>query len=196
MDNLDQKINFEKNINYPKQVPAYYIPGFPYPPPPYPTFESSVTESNPFPQCCVYYPVYYAFQPTYSFPHKTIEHNGNMIEAIENKDTSEEGLSISADTSDLDDIINTNSSKTNVYIKGLKASTTNEGFTQLCEKYGKILSAKVIVYPDGQCKGYGFALFDSTESAENGIRVYFNISNFQSSKRRPSRVYSQTKPVG
>jgi len=62
-------------------------------------------------------------------------------------------------------------SKTNLYIRGLQASTTDQHLYEMCKQYGKIVSTKAIVDPaTNLCKGYGFVDFDRYESAHNAVQ--------------------------
>ena len=55
----------------------------------------------------------------------------------------------------------------NVYIRGLSPDTDDDQLLRLVEKYGTIISHKAIIDKStGFCKGYGFALFDSMETAK------------------------------
>jgi len=61
-------------------------------------------------------------------------------------------------------------SKTNVYISGLKPSTTDENLRDLCDKYGTIVSAKSIIDREQNiCKGYGFVMYETEEQARLAI---------------------------
>lgn len=47
-----------------------------------------------------------------------------------------------------------NLSKTNLYIRGLQSSTTDQDLFNLCSRYGEISSTKAILDPNsGTCKG-------------------------------------------
>uniref|UniRef100_A0A914RN78 RRM domain-containing protein n=1 Tax=Parascaris equorum TaxID=6256 RepID=A0A914RN78_PAREQ len=60
--------------------------------------------------------------------------------------------------------------RTNVYIRGLDANTTDEDLRQKCDQYGVILSTKAIMdKATGQCKGYGFVDFESAEAAMRAV---------------------------
>lgn len=61
-------------------------------------------------------------------------------------------------------------SKTNLYLRGLDVSTSDNDLHVLCERYGNILSAKAIVNrATNECKGYGFVNFDSPYAAEQAV---------------------------
>lgn len=61
-------------------------------------------------------------------------------------------------------------SKTNLYIRGLQPSTTDQDLVKLCQPYGKIVSTKAILdKTTNKCKGYGFVDFDSPSSAQKAV---------------------------
>lgn len=66
-------------------------------------------------------------------------------------------------------------SKTNLYIRGLHASTTDEDLVAMCKQYGNIISTKAILDKDvnnkckGGCKGYGFVDYDNPISAQRAV---------------------------
>ncbi|KAI7905164.1 uncharacterized protein BX663DRAFT_430292 [Cokeromyces recurvatus] len=58
----------------------------------------------------------------------------------------------------------------NIYVRGLSASTTDESFLEMCQVYGKIASSKAIIdQKTGECKGYGFAMFENEHECEEAI---------------------------
>ncbi|KAI9467801.1 MAG: hypothetical protein EXX96DRAFT_492983 [Benjaminiella poitrasii] len=58
----------------------------------------------------------------------------------------------------------------NIYVRGLSASTTDESFLEMCQVYGKIASSKAIIdQKTGECKGYGFAMFEDERECEEAI---------------------------
>jgi len=67
-------------------------------------------------------------------------------------------------------------SKTNLYIRGLHSSTTDDDLVAMCEKYGTIISTKAILYKDAskRCQGYGFVDFDSPSSAQRAVTALQN----------------------
>lgn len=57
-------------------------------------------------------------------------------------------------------------SRTNLYIRGLSAQTTDKDLVNLCQKFGTIISTKAILdKATNRCKGYGFVDFESPTSA-------------------------------
>ncbi|XP_063964975.1 RNA-binding motif, single-stranded-interacting protein 2-like isoform X6 [Lytechinus pictus] len=62
-------------------------------------------------------------------------------------------------------------SKTNLYIRGLPANTTDQDLVNLCKQYGNIVSTKAILDKETkQCKGYGFVDFDNALSAQKAVK--------------------------
>jgi len=53
--------------------------------------------------------------------------------------------------------------------QNLAESIDNAVLHDLFQKYGNVLSSKVVVYDDGKSKGYGFVQFESEESANSAI---------------------------
>ncbi|MEE6471562.1 hypothetical protein FKM82_009302 [Ascaphus truei] len=61
-------------------------------------------------------------------------------------------------------------SKTNLYIRGLHPSTTDQDLVKLCQPHGKIVSTKAILdKTTNKCKGYGFVDFDSPGAAQKAV---------------------------
>lgn len=61
------------------------------------------------------------------------------------------------------------SGRGNVFVKNLADSIDNGGLHDLFQKYGNILSSKVVMSEDGKSQGHGFVQFESEESANNAI---------------------------
>ncbi|KAI8082326.1 hypothetical protein BDF21DRAFT_361407 [Thamnidium elegans] len=58
----------------------------------------------------------------------------------------------------------------NIYVRGLSSSTTDESFLEMCQVYGIIASSKAIIdQKSGECKGYGFAMFENEQESEDAI---------------------------
>jgi RNA recognition motif-containing protein len=61
-------------------------------------------------------------------------------------------------------------SKTNLYIRGLNADTSDSDLYTLCNRFGSIVSTKAILDKNtNKCKGYGFVDFDNPASAEMAV---------------------------
>ncbi|KAJ1537242.1 RNA binding motif, single stranded interacting protein 3, partial [Cladochytrium tenue] len=57
-------------------------------------------------------------------------------------------------------------SRTNLYIRGLANTATDEWLFNLCKEFGKISSSKAIIdLNTRECKGYGFVMYDTEEEA-------------------------------
>ncbi|KAK4281582.1 hypothetical protein QN277_013055 [Acacia crassicarpa] len=63
----------------------------------------------------------------------------------------------------------TKSGKGNLFVKNLPESIENVGLQDLFQKFGTILSCKVVMSEDGKNKGYGYVQFQSEESANSAI---------------------------
>ncbi|XP_054794771.1 polyadenylate-binding protein 7-like isoform X2 [Prosopis cineraria] len=61
------------------------------------------------------------------------------------------------------------SGKANVFVKNLAEPIDNAGLHELFQKFGKILSTKVVTSEYGKSKGYGFVQFESEDSANVAI---------------------------
>ncbi|KAI9018130.1 hypothetical protein CLU79DRAFT_761875 [Phycomyces nitens] len=58
----------------------------------------------------------------------------------------------------------------NIYVRGLSSTITDESFLDLCEEYGKVASSKAILdQKTGECKGYGFAMYEREEDCQASI---------------------------
>lgn len=57
----------------------------------------------------------------------------------------------------------------NVFVKNLSDSIDNVALQDLFQKFGNILSCKVVTFEDGKSKGYGFVQFETEESATAAI---------------------------
>ncbi|KAJ7380197.1 RNA binding motif, single stranded interacting protein 3 [Desmophyllum pertusum] len=66
-------------------------------------------------------------------------------------------------------------SKTNLYIRGLSPGTTDEDLSNLCSRYGNIISTKAILDKNtNKCKGYGFVDFESPSVAQKAVSALKN----------------------
>lgn len=95
-------------------------------------------------------------------------------------------------------------SPTNLYIRGLEATTSDEDLRELCKDYGKITSTKAILDKEtGQCKGYGFVDFDSNAAAEaavkglsaKGVQAQMAKSSIQQVEQDPTNLYIANLPL-
>ncbi|KAI8099295.1 uncharacterized protein BX664DRAFT_289331 [Halteromyces radiatus] len=76
----------------------------------------------------------------------------------------------------------------NVYVRGLSSSTTDESFLELCKAYGPVTSSKAILdQKSGECKGYGFALFEKEQDCHTAIEG-LNNAGLQASFARVGQV--------
>jgi len=66
-------------------------------------------------------------------------------------------------------------SKTNVFIRGLSATTNDDDLFNMCSKYGAIVSSKSITdRMTNECKGYGFVNFENPNDAAVAVRELTN----------------------
>ncbi|KAK2562169.1 RNA-binding motif [Acropora cervicornis] len=66
-------------------------------------------------------------------------------------------------------------SKTNLYIRGLSPGTTDDDLSNLCSRYGSIISTKAILDKNtNKCKGYGFVDFESPAVAQKAVTALKN----------------------
>ncbi|XP_020907433.1 RNA-binding motif, single-stranded-interacting protein 1 isoform X2 [Exaiptasia diaphana] len=90
-------------------------------------------------------------------------------------------------------------SKTNLYIRGLKANTTDEDLVRLCHKYGTIISTKAILDKDTNlCKGYGFVDFENPSSAQKAVQALvtrgIQAQMAKQQEQDPTNLYIQNLP--
>lgn len=72
----------------------------------------------------------------------------------------------------------------NIYVRGLPVTETDESFLELCKVYGPISSSKAIIdQKTGECKGYGFAMFEDQNDCQVAING-LNAAGFQASLAR------------
>ncbi|KAI8380616.1 hypothetical protein EDC96DRAFT_604100 [Choanephora cucurbitarum] len=72
----------------------------------------------------------------------------------------------------------------NIYVRGLPATETDESFLELCQVYGPITSSKAILdQKTGECKGYGFAMYENQEHCQLAING-LNAAGYQASLAR------------
>ncbi|GAA5801430.1 hypothetical protein HPULCUR_006876 [Helicostylum pulchrum] len=76
----------------------------------------------------------------------------------------------------------------NIYVRGLATSETDESFLEMCQVYGPIRSSKAILdQKTGECKGYGFAMFQDQEDCQVAI-THLNAAGYQASLARVGQV--------
>ena len=59
---------------------------------------------------------------------------------------------------------------TNVYVKNFGEDMDEDRFRDLVEKYGKVLSLKVVISDQGRAKGFGFVSYENPEEAQQVSR--------------------------
>ncbi|KAJ3396403.1 hypothetical protein HDU80_009979 [Chytriomyces hyalinus] len=72
-------------------------------------------------------------------------------------------------------------SQTNIYIKGLKNSTTDDDLYNMCKVFGAIHSSKAILdLTTHECKGFGFVMYESIADAQFALtelsKLGYNVS--------------------
>ncbi|CAB3403013.1 unnamed protein product [Caenorhabditis bovis] len=93
-------------------------------------------------------------------------------------------------------------SSTNLYIRGLAPSTTDENLRDLCQKYGSIASTKAIMdKTTNLCKGYGFVDFESPHSAQSAVEglnqdgIQAQMAKLQQQEQDPTNLYIANLPL-
>ncbi|CAI5445816.1 unnamed protein product [Caenorhabditis angaria] len=92
-------------------------------------------------------------------------------------------------------------SSTNLYIRGLTPSTTDDTLRDLCSKYGNIASTKAIMdKATNHCKGYGFVDFESPQAAQaavdglNNDGIQAQMAKLQQQEQDPTNLYIANLP--
>ncbi|KAJ3395155.1 hypothetical protein HDU84_002729 [Entophlyctis sp. JEL0112] len=72
-------------------------------------------------------------------------------------------------------------SMTNLYIKGLKNSCTDEDLHEMCKSFGNIHSSKAILdLTTHECKGFGFVMYETIDEAQHALeeltKLGYNVS--------------------
>lgn len=76
----------------------------------------------------------------------------------------------------------------NIYVRGLPLTETDDSFLELCKVYGPISSSKAIIdQKSGECKGYGFAMFEDQDDCQVAI-INLNAAGYQASLARVGQV--------
>ncbi|KAI9344511.1 hypothetical protein DFJ73DRAFT_497830 [Zopfochytrium polystomum] len=66
-------------------------------------------------------------------------------------------------------------SKTNLYIRGLSATASDEWLIDLCGRFGRISSSKAIIdLNTRECKGYGFVMYETDAEAKQAMDALTN----------------------
>uniref|UniRef100_A0AAY4C285 RRM domain-containing protein n=1 Tax=Denticeps clupeoides TaxID=299321 RepID=A0AAY4C285_9TELE len=91
-------------------------------------------------------------------------------------------------------------SKTNLYIRGLMPSTTDDDLVKLCRPYGKIVSTKAILdKTTNKCKGYGFVDFDSPAAAQKAVTALkgsgIQAQMAKQQEQDPTNLYISNLPL-
>lgn len=58
---------------------------------------------------------------------------------------------------------------TNVYVKNIPNDLTDQGLREMFEKFGKIISPKIMTNSNGESLGFGFVSFENSTAATNAI---------------------------
>ncbi|XP_037085322.1 RNA-binding motif, single-stranded-interacting protein 2-like [Pollicipes pollicipes] len=91
-------------------------------------------------------------------------------------------------------------SKTNLYIRGLAPTTTDQDLRSMCQGLGQINSTKAIIDKStGECKGYGFVDFDTADAAQKAVKQLV-AKNIQAQMARqqeqdPTNLYITNLPL-
>lgn len=83
----------------------------------------------------------------------------------------------------------------NLYIRGLPPSTSDADLVTMCHGFGRITSAKAIVdRATGQCKGYGFVMFETPEQARAALSALSAVGVQVSFAKVPIAPSSEPRP--
>lgn len=73
---------------------------------------------------------------------------------------------------------------TNIYIRNLSSTTTDDSLYQMCKQYGTIVSAKAMVdIRTNECKGFGFVMYETEEEARKAIDALNKLKYYVSFAR-------------
>jgi len=73
---------------------------------------------------------------------------------------------------------------TNIYIRNLPSTTTDDSLYQMCKQYGTIVSAKAMVdIRTNECKGFGFVMYETEEQARKAIDALNKLKYYVSFAR-------------
>ncbi|KAI6187628.1 hypothetical protein M3Y98_00265000 [Aphelenchoides besseyi] len=88
-------------------------------------------------------------------------------------------------------------SQTNIYIRGLPSDFTAEHLNEMCTKFGRIVSTKAVLDPEGsRCRGYGFIDFESPQAATEALRTInsegvYEVEMAKDIRARPNKHLEQ-----
>ncbi|KAI9032080.1 hypothetical protein DFJ74DRAFT_653092 [Hyaloraphidium curvatum] len=99
---------------------------------------------------------------------------------------------------------------TNIYIRGLSATVTDEQLHDMCRGFGRIVSSKAIIdIRTNECKGYGFVMYETQdearlamgELARRGLQVSFAKESFSARLKNlqdsgSTNIYLSNIPIG
>ena len=116
-----------------------------------------------------YYPVMYPYQPYYG-----LSSSGSVMVSAPSSSVSSPSVvptsPIESSDPSTTDTKHIEYTENNIYIRGLSQTATDEDLIDMCSEYGAIISSKSIVdLATGQCKGYGFVMFEQEDSVEKAI---------------------------
>jgi len=73
---------------------------------------------------------------------------------------------------------------TNIYIRNLPSTTTDDSLYQMCKQYGTIVSAKAMIdIRTNECKGFGFVMYETEEEARKAIDALNKLKYYVSFAR-------------
>ncbi|XP_066924493.1 RNA-binding motif, single-stranded-interacting protein 2-like isoform X4 [Clytia hemisphaerica] len=117
-------------------------------------------------------PIVYGYQPTayIQYPSHHVLGGGSHPNSSSSSQSTSRSNSTNPYSGDCELQDGEKLSKTNLYIRGLPISTTDDDLVSMCKVYGNIISTKAILHKDtNQCKGYGFVDFDNPASAQRAV---------------------------
>lgn len=143
-------------------------------------------------------PLVYGYQPAYiqyaSHHHVLNQHPNNNVTQTTNSSNTNVYSGGEYDLQDGEKL-----SKTNLYIRGLTITTTDDDLVNMCKMYGNITSTKAILHKDtNQCKGYGFVDFDNPTSAQRAVaslqRQGIQAQMAKQQEQDPTNLYLSNLP--
>lgn len=58
---------------------------------------------------------------------------------------------------------------TNIYVKNISKDLNDQGLCEMFEKFGKVVSPKIMTDSNGMSRGFGFVSFENSDAASNAI---------------------------